>query len=380
MRKVIASLLIITGVSFAAKENPKLQRLLAIIQGSFNDKVYTISMQKAKEYLQIAPKDDKYREKVAKIYAYSYIKAKKDLKGLIDFAEKSNLSKETKKYIYKLILSNTKNPELKKLALKKLYQLTGDKKYLIALADFLYKQKNWGELVKLTDTKETSLYKLIALYKLKRYKDVIAYTDKMAKFPIKEKDQVLYYRGLAFLKTGKIKKGVDTLEAISFKTPEIINYLATYYLKSKNYIYAERYFKILSLEPKYRDYSYFYLGYIYEKTNEPKKAYQMYKKLLNTKGRYRLLAMQRLLLLKAKYKGLPKEDFYTVRIVLYKKPETAERFIKKHKLQECFVYPYKKFSGVFCGVFLNKDEAKQEREKLQKQLKIKDMVIQKLKL
>ncbi len=381
MKKVVFLFFLIFSFSIANENNQQLKRLLAIIQGSFKDKVYTITIQKAKEYLKLAPENDKYKDEVAKILVYSFIKSKRgSIKDLIEFIEKQNLSKQTKIYIYSMLLKEAKDKNLEKTLLEKLYTLTRDKKYLIKLASILYKEKNYNELTKLPDIKEINLYKVIALYKLKKYKQLVKFTDKMSKFPSENKDEVLYYRGLALIKLGQKEKGIKTLEAITFKTPKIIKYIANYYLKSGKYIFAEKYLKMLYLEEKERDFALFYLGYVNEKEKDYKKAYEYYKKLLNSKNeKYKKLAMQRIIYLKSLGK-LPKEKVYSIRVVLYKNENKAKKFIKRKKLDECFIYPYKKFIGVYCGIFYKKEEASKEKEYLKKKLKIKDLVIQKLEI
>ncbi|HIE58838.1 MAG TPA: tetratricopeptide repeat protein [Persephonella sp.] len=382
MKKVIYMLLFLSFFAFSNEKNDeKLKKLLTIIQGSFNDKVYTITIQKAKEYLKLAPENDKYREKVAKILVYSFVKSKNyNIEDIISLIEKLKLSKDTKIYIYSVLLKEAKNNKIKKTLLLKLYSLTKNKKFLIKLASILYKEKNYSEILKLPDIKEINLYKVIAFYKQKKYKELVNFTEKMSKFPPENKDEVLYYRGLALIKIGKKEKGIKTLEAITFKTPKIIKYIANYYLKNGKYIFAEKYLKMLYLEEKEREFALFYLGYVNEKQKDYQKAYEYYKKLLNAKNeKYKKLAMQRIIYLKSLGK-LPKEKLYSIRVVLYKNIDKAKRFIKNKKLDECFVYPYKKLIGVYCGIFYDKEVAKVEKEKLKNKLKIKDIVIQRLEI
>ncbi|EDP74343.1 hypothetical protein, partial [Hydrogenivirga sp. 128-5-R1-1] len=73
-------------------------------------------------------------------------------------------------------------------------------------------------------------------------------------------------------------------------------------------------------------------------------------------------------------KLVPKENYYSIRVVLYKKEETAVNYIKKHKLEECFVYPFKQFFGVYCGLYLDKKDAQQDLNKFKKKLKVKDIL------
>jgi len=382
MKKTVYIVLVLIFVAFANEKNDEnLKKLLTIIQGSFKDKVYTITIQKAKEYLEIAPENDKYREKVAKILVYSLISSKNyNVKDIISLVEKLKLSKDTKTYIFSILLKNAKDVETKKDLLFRLYTLTQNKKFLIKLASILYKEKNYSQILKLPNVKEINLYKVIAFYKLGKYKELAQFTEKMSKFPAENKDEVLYYRGLALIKIGKKEKGIKTLEAITFKTPKIIKYIANYYLKNGKYIFAEKYLKMLYLEEKEREFALFYLGYANEKQKDYKKAYEYYKKLINAKNeKYKKLAMQRIVYLKSIGK-LPKEKLYSVRVVLYKNINKAKKFIKSKKLDECFVYPYKKFIGVYCGIFYNKNEAKEYKEKLKQKLKLEDIVIQKLEI
>lgn len=382
MRKAIYILLFLSFFAFSSEKNDeKLKKLLTIIQGSFNDKVYTITIQKAKDYLKLAPKNDKYREKVAKILVYSFVKSESyNIEDIISLIEKINLSKNTKIYIYSILLKETKDNKIKKTLLLRLYSLTKNKKFLIKLASILYKEKNYLEILKLPDMKEVNLYKVIALYKQKKYRKLVNFTEKMSKFPLENKDEILYYRGLALIKIGEKEKGIKTLEAITFKTPKIIKYIANYYLKNGKYIFAEKYFKMLYLEEKEREFALFYLGYINEKQKDYQKAYEYYKKLLKAKNeKYKKLSMQRIIYLKSLDK-LPKEKLYSIRVVLYKNINKAKRFIKSKKLDECFVYPHKKFIGVYCGIFYDKEEAKVEKKKIKDKLKIKDIVVQRLEI
>ncbi|RUM47515.1 MAG: hypothetical protein DSY47_06800 [Hydrogenothermus sp.] len=382
MRKTIYILLLLSFFAFASEKNDeKLKRLLTIIQGSFNDKVYTITIQKAKEYLKLAPENDKYREKVAKILVYSFVKSKRyNIEDIISLIERLNLSKDTKIYIYSILLKEAKDNKIKKTLLLRLYSLTKNKKFLIKLASILYKEENYSQILKLPNQKEINLYKVIALYRQKKYRELVNFTEKMSKFPSENKDEVLYYRGLALIKIGKKEKGIKTLEAITFKTPKIIKYIANYYLKNGKYIFAEKYLKMLYLEEKEREFALFYLGYVNEKQKDYQKAYEYYKKLLKAKNeKYKKLAMQRIVYLKSLGK-LPKEKLYSIRVVLYKNVDKAKRFIENKKLDECFVYPYKKFIGVYCGIFYDKEESKVEKEKLKSKLKIKDIVIQRLEI
>ena len=45
------------------------------------------------------------------------------------------------------------------------------------------------------------------------------------------------------------------------------------------------------------------------------------------------------------------KTFYTVRLALTSSKENANNFIKKIKLKNCFIKPYKNFYGIYCGKF-----------------------------
>lgn len=376
--RVLIILLFIFSFSFAG-ENPELQKLLAIIQGSFNDKVYTITIQKAKEYLQKAPKDDKYREKVLEILAYSYIKSGnlEGLKTLLPNLETENISKDTKINIYKLAYSSFKNPDDKVDVLLKLYNETKDSKYLISAADILFENKKWEEITHLPYDKEINHIKAFAYYKLGKYQAFLDYTQDLSKFKNDKKilDNIYYYRGLSYLKLNKKDLAIKEFEKIENKTPDILKFLADYYIKSKKFEKAEEYLKPLIKYDK--AFASFYLGLIYENKKEYQKAYKYYKNLLKEENDYSKLATVKILKLKAK-KLVPKEDFYSIRIVLYKKQETAKKFIEKHNLNQCFIYPYKHFYGVYCGLYLDKEQAKEHLKEFRKKTKVKDILVDKI--
>ena len=376
MKKIFFSFIIFISFSYAQSSQDELKRLLAVIQGTFNDKVYTITIQKAKEYLLKAPENDPYREKVLKILAYSYAKTNKidKLLELIDYIEKIKTSKETKGYIYKLTAVKLSDNKKRVEVLLKLYQLENKEDYLIAAANIIYRNKKWEELLNLPDNKKINHLKVYALYKLSKYKQLTEFTKDLSKFLDDKKDFVLYYRGLSYLKLGDKEKAADTFGLLENKDPEIINFLASYYFKNSNYQKAEKYFKFLLSLKKEKPYALFYLGLIYEKEKNYKKALIYYKQLLKEKNdKFKILAVQKILTLKAK-KLVPKENYYSIRVVLYKKEETAVKYIKKHKLEECFVYPFKQFFGVYCGLYLDKKDAQQDLNKFKKKLKVKDIL------
>ena len=380
MKKIFFSLIIFISFSYAQSSQDELKRLLAVIQGTFNDKVYTITIQKAKEYLLKAPENDPYKEKVLKILAYSYAKTNKidKLLDLIDYIEKIKTSKETKSYIYKLAVAQLPDNEKKVNLLLKLYQIENKNDYLIAASNILYKNKKWEELLNLPDNKKINHIKVYALYKLGEYKKLVKFAEDLNKFTNDKKDFVLYYLGMSHIKLGSKKKAVSVFESLKNKNPEIIKFLASYYFKNKDYEKAEKYFNFLLFNEKEKPYTLFYLGLIQENKKNYKKALSYYKKLLEEKNsKFRVPAIQKILTLKAK-KIVPKEEFYSIRIILYKNEETAVKYIKKYKLEQCFVYPFKQFYGVYCGLYLDKKNAKQDLEIFRKRLKVKDILFTKI--
>ncbi len=376
MKKFLFSVVIFFSFSYAQSSQDELKRLLAVIQGTFNDKVYTLTIQKAKEYLLKAPENDPYREKVIKILAYSYAQTNKidKLLDLIEYVEETNVSKETKSYIYKLAVAKLQDNEKKVKLLLKLYEYENKDDYLIAATNILYKKKDWEKLITLPDNKKINHLKIYALYKLGKYKDLVKFTENLNNFEEDKKDFVLYYKGMSYLKLGNKEKAAATLELLKNKKPEIIKFLASYYFKNKKYEKAEKYFKSLLSFKEEKPYALFYLGLIFEKKKDYKKALSYYKELLREKdNKFRVLALQKILTLKAK-KLVHKENYYSIRVVLYKKEETAVNYIKKHKLEECFVYPFKQFYGVYCGLYLDEKDAKKDLEKFKQKLKIKDIL------
>jgi len=375
--KILLTLILLVIFSFAENSKPEeLKRLLAIIQGTFNDKIYTITIQKSKEYLKKTPENDKYREKVIEILSFSYVKTgnTKEFLKLLNNLENLNISAKTKINIYKLALSYFKNKKKQPQILVKLYKLTKDKKYIILSANILYKRNNWEEIIKLPSVKEINHIKAFAYYKLKKYKDMIDFSKETDKFLEDKLDDIYYYRGLSYIKSGEKEKGIKEFEKIKIKSPEILMYIADFYVKNSNYKEAEKYLKLLSLDEKSKGFALFYLGYINEKQKRYKEAYKFYKKLLESDDKkYSELAFQKILQLKAK-KLIHKEKFFSIRVVLYKKEKTAKNFIVKNKLSSCFIYPFKNYYAVYCGLYLNKKEAIKSSKKLKEKLKIKDVL------
>ncbi len=375
IRNIVIFLLLLFNISFGLTNQEK-EQILRVIQGAYKDKIYSVVITKSLEYLKKTNKKDKYRKDVIKALMYSlYYTKNKDLfwKEIKEIS-KENIPEEDKKTYYKLGLNLFKDqPE--KLAY--FYEkLQGDipayekRKILKFLALEYMKKGKWEDVLSLPDNKEIVLYKVIALYKLKRYKDVIKKTDKLGIFPPDVKDTALYFRGLAFYKLGKEKNAVKTIEAITFKTPEMIQFLANYYLKKKNYLYAERYLKILTLEEGFKDYAYYYLAVIEDLAKNYKKAIEYYKKAAAYNTKYGKKAKERLKVLE---KALP---LYSVRLILLSSEDKAKSFIKKKKLKNCFVKKYKSLYGVYCGKFETLEDAKAFSKKLQE--KGFDTYIQKL--
>ena len=382
MKKFLIGIFLLVSISFAQEEpNQQLKMLLAIIQGTFKDKVYTVTIEKAKEYLSKAPKNDKYIDEVVKILAYSYVKTnnKNDFIKFLKYVNTLNLKKNTKIYLYKLAADFIDQPQEKSKYLLELYKLTNNDKYLQILANILYKNKNWQALISLPDNKKINHLKVYALYKLGKYKQVIDYTDKLNKFSKNNLDFVLYYRGLSFLKLGNNKSAALAFEKLEEKDNKIKRFLADFYIKNKDFTNAEKYLKDLAKDPNTESYAFYYLGYIYQQKKNYKKTLEYYKKALSFNDKYSIASLQSILKLKAK-NLVPKESYYSIRVVLYKKQRTAEKFIKKHNLSQCFIYPFKHFYGVYCGLFTDKKQAKENLKILKETLKIKDVLVDKIKL
>jgi tetratricopeptide (TPR) repeat protein len=377
MKKLILSLLLV-GFSFAAT-NEDLKQILAIIQGTFKDKVYTITIEKSKEYLLKAPENDPYRNDVLKILAYSYVETGNinELLNLIKYVEKTNVPDDTKVYIYKLAVSKLPDDDEKVALLLKLYSLEKNEDYLITAANILYDKKEWDKILNLPNSPKINHLKVYALYKLKKYKDLINFANSN-NFDSKNLDFVYYYKGMAYLKLNDRKNAAISFEEIKDKNPEIQKFLADFYFKNKDYKNAEKYLKSLLSENKEKAYALFYLGMIMENQKKYESALDYYKKVLSENDKeYKVVATQRILQLKAK-NLVPKENYYSIRVVLYLKQETAVNYIKKHKLEECFLYPFKHFYGVYCGLYLDKNTAKEDLKQLKKELKVKDMLVDKI--
>ncbi len=378
MKKYLIIFLLIFSISSAFSEKQR-DTLLKVIQGLYQDKVYNITVKKCEEYLEKASPDDPYREKVIKVMFHSLYNSK-DKKGFLrylSYIRGEKISPDTAKEIFALGMKLFEKEPVKKAEVVEFFlpfTRGYEKDQLEKLLATLYvKGKLWDRILKLPDKKQINIYKVIALYKQGRYKDLINFTEKMSKFSPDDKDSVLYYRGLSFFNLGKKEKAVKEIESVTFKTPQMIKFLASYYLKKKDYIKAQRYLKLLTLEKGYKDYAYYYLGVIEDISKDYKKAESYYRKASQFKTGFGTLAKKRLKQLK-KAGVLGKEIFYTVRIVLYKTEKEGKNLIKKRGLKDCFVQKYKKYYGVFCGKFKDKERAVLLRNKLRNS-DFKDAVI-----
>ncbi len=361
-RMIVLAALVISYITLAKQD---LNRLLLLIQGAYNDKVYSIAAQKAEEYLKLAPKNDPKREKVIKILAGSYYFTGKTEKllELVNMLDRENVSVKTRREILlltaKLLKKEGKEEELISV-LEKLLPLSVGKereKIVESLGKLYYKRKEWEKLVELPDLKTINLLKVIASYKLGNFYDVIRLTTRIENFLPDQKDDALYYRGLAYIKLGKKDLAARAFEQITFKTPKVIEFLANYYFRKKDYIRAERYYKLLTLEKEYRDYAFYMLGVIQEQYKNFKKAYQYYKKIANLKTKYGKLAKERIVAFK-KAGIIPKEKFYTVRTVTVFSEEKAKRILKQIDIPECFIRDVEKVKFIiFCGQYKDKKEA-----------------------
>ncbi|WP_457622192.1 tetratricopeptide repeat protein [Persephonella sp.] len=385
MRKILIPLLVIVGLSFGLTEQER-DRLLMLIQGLYKEKVYSLSAKKAQEYLDKTDPEDPYREKVFLLQLQAYIKEgdKEKILSMIDKVNSYGFSEDTRKKVYGIVLNYFENnPDDKAEVLKRIIRYTQGyerKQLLKKLAALYYKNKRWAKILELPPEKELNLLKLIALYKMGRYMDVIKETERMEKYLPDQKDDVLYYRALAFYKLGREDKAASYMEAITFKTPEVIKFLANYYFKRKKFLLAEKYLKILTLEEGYKDYAFYMLGVIEDQGKRYKKAAEYYKKAAKFKTRYGKLAKKRILQLKKAgvidFKG---KTFYSVRVILFYSEKKAEKFIKKYGLKECFTRPYKKYIAVYCGMYETKSEALKEKKKLIKK-GLEDLIIEKIKI
>ncbi len=375
---LILVFLLTVSFSFGFSDKER-DTLLRLIQGLYQDKVYNVAKKKCLEYLQKAPSDDHYREKIVKILFHTLYKSK-DKEGFVKaiyLIEGEKLKEDTAKEIFSLGMNLFKDEPEKQAEVVKFYlpYLKGyqrEEMYKF-LASLYIKGKKWNEILKLPDKRHLNFYKVIALYKLGRYKDLISFTEQMSKFEPEDKDNVLYYRGLGYFSLGDKEKAARIIEAVTFKTPEMVKFLASYYFKKKDYIKAEKYLKILTLEKGYKDYAYYFLGVIEDLNKDYKKALKYYKKAAAYKTDFGKLAKKRITQLK-KAGVVPSEKYYSVRIILYSSKNKAEALIKKKNLSDCFVKKYKKFYGVYCGRF----ESKKDAEKRKKELKnagFKDAVI-----
>ena len=381
MKRYLLTFLLIFSISSAFSEKQR-DTLLKVIQGLYQDKVYNITVKKCEEYLEKADPDDPYREKVIKVMFHSLYNSK-DKKGFlryISYIQGEKISPDTAKEIFALGIKLFEKDPVKKAEVIEFF-LPFTKGYerdqLEKLLATLYIKGNlWDRILKLPDKKQINIYKVIALYKQGRYKDLINFTEKMSKFLPEDKDSVLYYRGLSFFNLGKKEKAVKEIESITFKTPKMIKFLASYYLKKKDYIKAERYLKLLTLEKGYRDYAFYYLGVIEDISKNYKKAEKYYKKAAQYKTEFGSIAKKRLKQLE-RAGVLGEEVFYTVRIILYKTEEEGKNLIKKRGLKDCFVARYKKYFGVFCGKYKDKKKAVLLRDKLRKS-GFKDAVIDRI--
>ncbi|WP_457641395.1 tetratricopeptide repeat protein [Persephonella sp.] len=385
MYRLIFSLLLTIGVAFGLTEKER-DRLLMLIQGLYKDKIYSLAAQKAEEYLKNSNPDDPYREKVLILQLQAYVKVNNVEKILsaVDKVNNYDFPEETKNKVYSIILKQFENdPDKTAEAIKRILKYTEGyerKQLLQKLAAIYYKNKRWAKILELPSEKEINLLKLISLYKMGRYMDVIKETEKMEKFLPEHKDDVLYYRALAFYKIGRKDKAASYMEAITFKTPEVIKFLVNYYFKKKNYILAERYLYILSTENNYKDYAYYLLGVIADQNKEYEKAARFYERAARFNTKYGKLAKKRIFQLKKAgvIKGKEK-SYYSVRVILFISEKKAEKFIEKNNLHSCFTKPFKKYIAVYCGLFETKEEAKKEKRNLMKK-GFKDLLIEKIKI
>ena len=331
-------------------------KLLVLTKGLYEDGFYSLAYTKAKKYLKDYPNDKKNKEALLKIMLYSAIKSKNDdlISDYIDFINKIDISDNFKDRVYATIIKESiKNDERLKKVLEKIIPYVKNKdlkkKFLIALINIYFEDKNYKKIIAFEKIpKEVYLYRLISLYKLGMYKQLIKETDKIKDFPPEIMEKIYYYKALAYYKLGKIDKSIQYFEKLKKKNPEILKILVSYYLRKNRLDKVKKYLYKLSTYNDYLDFSHYLLGYLEDLNKKYDKAFQYYSIASKFNTKYGKLAKERLKeLKKAKIFNI----YYSVRIALSSSKKNALEFLKKRRLKNCFVRPYKNFYGVYCGKF-----------------------------
>ncbi len=331
-------------------------RLLVLTKGLYEDGFYSLAYHKAKEYLKEYPKDIKNRDALLKIMLYSAIKSKNDelIFDFIDFINKMDISDDFKDRVYATIIKESiKNDEKLKEILEKIIPYVKDKelkkKFLIALINIYFEEKNYKKIVSFESIpKEVFIYKLISLYKLGMYRELIKETKNIKDYPDEVVEKIYYYKALAYYKLGEIDKSIYYFEKLKEKNPEILKILVSYYLRKNKLNKVKKYLYQLSTYREYQDFSHYLLGYLEDINKNYDKAYQYYYIASKFDTKYGKLAKERIKELK---KAKVIKTYYSVRIALSSSKANAKNFIKKLKLKKCFIRPYKNFYGIYCGKF-----------------------------
>ena len=331
-------------------------KLLILTKGLYEDGFYSLAYHKAKKYLQTYPEDEKNREALIKIMLYSAIKSRNDdlIFDFIDFINNLDISDDFKDKIYATIIKESiKNDDKLKQILEKIIPFVKDeelkKRFLIALINIYFEEKNYKKIVGFDNIpKEVYIYKIIALYKLGMYKELIKETENLKDIPKEFVESVNYYRALSFYKLGNIDKAVSYFESLKNKNPEILKLLVSHYLRKNNIPKVKKYAYELSKYKDYYDFAYYILGYLEDIQGNYDKAYQYYSISSKYNTKYGIMAKKRIMELKKS--GILK-TYYSVRIALSSSKANADEFIKRKKLKNCFIKPYKNFYGIYCGKF-----------------------------
>ncbi len=331
-------------------------RLLVLTKGLYEDGFYSLAYHKAKKYLKEYPNDTKNRNALLKIMLYSAIKSKNDelIFDFIDFINKMDISDNFKDRIYATVIKESiKNDEKLKEILEKIIPYVKDKelkkKFLIALINIYFEEKNYKKIVSFEDIpREIFIYKLISLYKLGMYRELIKETKNIKDYPHNVMERIYYYKALAYYKLGEIDKSIYYFEKLNEKNPEILKILVSYYLRKNKLNKVKKYLYMLSTYKEYQDFSHYILGYLEDINKNYDKAYQYYYIASKFDTKYGRMAKERIKELK---KAKVIKIFYSVRLALSSSKVNAKEFIKKNKLKNCFIRPYKNFYGVYCGKF-----------------------------
>ena len=331
-------------------------RLLVLTKGLYEDGFYSLAYHKAKKYLNEYPEDIKNRDALLKIMLYSAIKSKNDelIFDFIDYINNIDISDDFKDRVYATIIKESiKNDEKLKEILEKIIPHVKDnelkKKFLVALINIYFEEGNYKKIVSFENIpREVFLYKLISLYKLGMYRELIKETKNVKGYPDELMEKIYYYKALAYYKLGEMDKSIYYFERLKEKNPEILKILVSYYLRKNKLNKVKKYLYQLSTYREYQDFSHYLLGYLEDINGKYDKAFQYYSIASKYDTKYGRLARDRIKELK---KSNILKTYYSVRIALSSTKGNAERFIKIRKLKKCFIRPYKNFYGIYCGRF-----------------------------